>query len=407
MNEIGLGVLLFTAIVMTLVGIILVVRSRLVATGDITLLVNDRDSSMVRVGTRLIDALSDTGIYLPAGCGGKGTCGQCRVTVLEGGGSILPIELSQVSKREAKAGTRLACQVVMKQDMAVRVPDEVFGVEHMRCTVRSNRNVAPLIKELVLELPAGRELVFRAGSYVQLAAPPSTVRFADIDIAPEYHGDWDRLGLRRLASTSDREETRAYSMANHPGEKDVIMLDVRIAIPPPGSAADVPPGIVSSYLFSLRPGDTVEVSGPYGHFLAADTQNEMVFVGGGVGMAPMRSHILDQLERLRTQRKITFWYGARSRRELFYVNDFDALAKDHANFDWFIALSDAVPGDKWTGRTGFIHDVLYEDYLKDHPAPETCEYYVCGPPMMLRAVLGMLDDLGVDPENIFYDDFGG
>ena len=407
MYEIGLGVLLFTTIVMALVGVVLMVRSRLVATGEVQLIVNDREPMTATVGARLLDALAEAGIHLPSGCGGKGTCGQCRIVVLEGGGAILPIELARVTKREAKAGTRLACQVPVKRDMTVRVPDEVFGVEEWECTVRSNENVATMIKELVLELPPGQELAFRAGSYVQAEAPPYSVRFADFDIAPRYRDEWDRLDLWRHTSSSSREETRAYSLANYPEEKDVIMLDVRIAIPPPGAADDVPPGVVSSYMFSLKQGDTVSVSGPFGHFFAADTKNEMIFVGGGVGMAPMRSHIMNQLKRLKSHRKISFWYGARSRQELFYVKDFDALQAEHDNFEWFVALSDARPDDNWTGRTGFIHDVLYEDYLKDHPVPEECEYYVCGPPVMLRAVLGMLDNLGVDAENVLYDDFGG
>lgn len=407
MYEIGLGILLFTTIIMTLVGVVLAVRSRLVATGDVQLIVNDREPMTATVGVRLLDALAVAGIHLPSGCGGKGTCGQCRVVVLEGGGSILPIELARVTKREARAGTRLACQVAVKDDMTLRVPDEVFGVEQWQCTVRSNVNVATMIKELVLEMPPGEQIAFRAGSYVQIAAPPYSARFTEFDVGQSYRHEWDRLDLWRHASTSSTEELRAYSMANYPQERDVIVLDVRIAVPPPGVPSEVPPGVVSSYLFSLKQGDTVAVSGPFGHFFASDTQAEMVFIGGGAGMAPMRSHIMDQLKRLKSRRKISFWYGARSRRELFYVNDFDALQAEHDNFEWFVALSDAEPGDTWTGRRGFIHAVLYEDYLKDHPASETCEYYVCGPPMMLRAVLAMLDSLGVGAENIFYDDFGG
>ncbi len=405
--EIGLGILLFTSIVMALVGVVLAVRSRLVATGEVQLVVNDREPLTVSVGTQLLDALAQVGIHLPSGCGGKGTCGQCRVVVREGGGAILPIELARVTKREARRGTRLACQVPIKRDIVVRVPDEVLGVEQWECTVRSNENVATMIKELVLELPPGEQIDFRAGSYVQVNAPPYSARYADFDIAPSYRDEWDRLDLWRHISTSNKQETRAYSMANYPEENRVITLDVRIAIPPPGAGDDVPPGVVSSYLFSLKPGDTATVLGPFGHFLAAETQNEMVFVGGGAGMAPMRSHIMDQLKRLKSRRKISFWYGARSRRELFYVKEFEALQTEYDNFEWFVALSDVRPDDEWSGKTGFIHDVLHEEYLKDHPAPETCEYYVCGPPMMLRAVLKMLDNLGVDAENILYDDFGG
>jgi Na+-transporting NADH:ubiquinone oxidoreductase subunit F len=392
---------------MALVGVVLMVRSRLVATGAVELIVNEDTPKTVAVGTQLLDALVELGFHLPSGCGGKGTCGQCRVVVLEGGGAIMPIEQARITKREAKHGTRLACQVPVRRDMSVRVPDEIFGVQEWQCAVRSNNNVATMIKELVLELPAGEEIKFRAGSYVQIAAPAYSARFDDFDVGVDYKDEWDRLDLWRHTSTSGQEETRAYSMASCPDETRTIMLNVRIAIPPPGAPGDVPPGIVSSFLFSLKPGDTVNVSGPFGHFFAADTQNEMIFVGGGAGMAPMRSHIFYQLERKRTSRKISFWYGARSKRELFYVKDFDQLEKEHDNFKWVVALSDDRAGDRWMGRTGFIHDVLYEEYLKDHPAPETCEYYVCGPPMMLRAVLKMLDSLGVDAESIFYDDFGG
>ncbi|MDH3740439.1 MAG: NADH:ubiquinone reductase (Na(+)-transporting) subunit F [Hyphomicrobiales bacterium] len=407
MYEIVLGVMLFTAIVMALVGVVLMVRSRLVATGAVELIVNDDAPKTVAVGTQLLDALVELGVHLPAGCGGKGTCGQCRVVVLEGGGAIMPIEQARITKREAKQGTRLACQIPVRRDMSVRVPDEIFGVQEWQCTVRSNSNVATMIKELVLELPAGEEINFRAGSYVQITAPAYSTRFDDFDVGADYKDEWDRLELWRHTSTSNREETRAYSMASSPDETHTIMLNVRIAIPPPGAPGDVPPGIVSSFLFSLKPGDTVKVSGPFGHFFAADTQNEMIFVGGGAGMAPMRSHIFDQLKRLQTDRKISFWYGARSKRELFYVKDFDLLEKEHENFKWVVSLSDERADERWMGKTGFIHDVLFEEYLKDHPAPETCEYYVCGPPMMLRAVLKMLDNLGVDAECIFYDDFGG
>jgi len=407
MYEIGLGVVLFTTIIMTLVGVVLMVRSRLVATGEVELIVNQAEPKTVAAGIQLLDALTGLGIHLPSGCGGKGTCGQCRVVVLKGGGVIMPIEQARVTKREAKQGVRLACQVAVRDNISVQVPDEVFGVEQWQCKVQSNENVATMIKELVLELPQGREISFRAGSYIQITAPPYTARFADFDIAPVYRDEWDRLDLSRHISTSKTEETRAYSMANYPDEKRTVVLDVRVAIPPPGKIGVVPPGIVSSYLFSLKPGDKVTVSGPFGHFFAAETRNEMIFVGGGVGMAPMRSHILDQLKRQRSGRKISFWYGARSKLELFYVKDFDALELEHTNFSWVVAISDERPDDQWTGRTGFIHDVLYEEYLKDHPAPETCEYYVCGPPMMMRAVRKMLDNLGVDADSIYYDDFGG
>ena len=406
MIEIGLGVVLFVVIVIGLVLIILAVRAGLVAVGEVAITVNDGDTVTAAAGGRLLGALNEAGIHLPAACGGVGTCGQCRVTVLEGGGAVLSTETARLSKRDIAGGARLACQVTVGQDMAVRVPEEIFGAREWRCTVRSNRNVATLIKELVLELPAGEIMDFRAGSYVQIACPPYRARFADFDIGDEFRGEWDRLDLWPLEAGTARPTARAYSMANYPGEQGIITLDVRIAVPPPGAPETVPPGVVSSYLFSLEPGDPVTVSGPFGHFFATETGAEMVFVGGGVGMAPMRAHIFDQLERRRTGRTISFWYGARSRRELFYVEDFDRLAAAHDNFRWVVALSEPRPEDRWQGATGFIHEVLHERYLMDHTAPEDCEYYLCGPPMMIRAVRRMLDNLGVDAEAILFDDFG-
>lgn len=407
MLEIGLGVALFTGIVLCLVLVILVVRSRLVATGEVDITVNDEKTIRTKAGDKLLGALAQAGIYLPSACGGVGTCGQCRLQVLEGGGAMLPTEAARFTKHEAADGMRLACQTTVKQDMAVRVPDEVFGVKQWECTVRSNANVAPLIKELVLELPPGETIEFRAGGYIQISCPPYEASFSDFEIESQYRADWDRLDLWRFRAKTTASAVRAYSMANHPCENDVIMLVVRIAIPPPGAPESVPPGIVSSYIFKLRAGDKVKVSGPYGHFFATETDSEMVFVGGGAGMAPMRSHIFDQLRRLKSKRKITFWYGARSRQDLFYVEDFDRLQAEHDNFKWFIALSEPRPEDHWSGKTGFIHEALRESYLKDHPSPEDCEYYLCGPPMMIRAVRNMLDNLGVDPDNIRFDEFGG
>lgn len=406
MIEIALGVAVFTSLVTFLVILILLVRSRLVASGEVNIVINDDRTIDSPVGVKLLGAMAEAGIHLPSACGGSGTCGQCRLWVFRGGGAILPIELNRVTKREANAGVRLACQVTVNQDMVVRVPEEVLGVRQWRCVVRSNDNVATMIKELVMALTPGETMSFRAGSYVQITAPPYQANFSDFDIDPAYRGEWDRLELWRYRSISSESATRAYSMANYSGEQGVIVLNVRIAIPPPGAPETAPPGVVSSYLFGLKPGDTVTVAGPYGKFFATDNENEMVFIGGGVGMAPMRAHILDQLERIKSRRKITFWYGARNLREMFYVEQFDRLQAEHDNFKWFVALSEPRPEDDWTGQTGFIHQVLYEAYLKDHPAPEDCEYYVCGPPMMLRAVLGMLDNLGVDPDNIFFDDFG-
>jgi len=407
MLVIGLGIALFTAIVLCLVLVILTVHWRLVAVGTVDITVNDKETIKAKTGDKLLRALAEAGIYLPSACGGVGTCGQCRVKVLRGGGAILPTEVPQFTKHEAAAGMRLACQATVKQDMAVRVPEDVFGVRQWECTVRSNANVATLIKQLVLELPPGQTIDFRAGGYVQIDCPPYQAQFSDFEVEPEFRAEWDRFDLWRFRAKTTKPTTRAYSMANYPEENEVIMLVVRIAIPPPAASPSVPPGVVSSYIFGLKAGDKVSVSGPYGHFFATETESEMVFVGGGAGMAPMRSHIFDQLKRLKSKRKITFWYGVRSRQDLFYVDDFDRLEAEHENFAWFIALSEPRPEDQWSGKTGFIHEVLYESYLKDHPAPEDCEYYLCGPPVMIKAVRNMLDNLGVDPDNVFFDEFGG
>jgi Na+-transporting NADH:ubiquinone oxidoreductase subunit F len=407
MIEIVLGIGLFTGIVMALVLVILAARARMVPTGEAAVTLNDGRRVATPVGRSLLDALTDAGIFLPSACGAVGTCGLCRITVLDGGGAPLPTETGRLTRGEVAQGLRLACQVMVKHDLRVEVPAEAFGVRHWRCRVRSNRAVASLIKELVLELPEGEPMEARAGAFVQVTCPPFRARFADFDIDPAFRDVWDRLDLWRLEVGTSVPVTRAYSMANHPGETGIVMLNVRIAIPPPGAPATVPPGIMSSYLYSLKAGDEVAVSGPFGHFFATETDREMVFVGGGAGMAPMRAHIFDQLERVKTKRKITFWYGARSRRELFYAEDFDRLQAAHDNFRWVVALSEPQPGDDWQGHTGFIHEVLYDAYLKDHPAPEDCEYYLCGPTLMIKAVATMLDGLGVEPESILFDDFGG
>jgi Na+-transporting NADH:ubiquinone oxidoreductase subunit F len=405
--EIILGVLLFTVIVIALVFVILGARSRLVATGDVDIVINNEKTIKARVGSKLLGALANANLFVASACGGGGTCAQCRVKVFEGGGAILPTETNHISKRDAAQGDRLSCQVTVKQPMRIRVPEEVFGVRKWECTVRSNHNVATFIKELVLELPEGEEVPFRAGGYIQIECPPHHVKFADFDVEERFRADWDRFDLWRYESHVKDPVLRAYSMANFPLENDIIMLNVRIATPPPGASPEVPPGAMSSYIFSLKPGDKTTISGPFGEFFARETENEMVFVGGGAGMAPMRSHIFDQLERLNSRRKMSFWYGARSKREMFYVDDFDGLAAAHDNFGWHVALSDPLPEDSWTGYTGFIHNVLYEHYLRDHPAPEDCEYYMCGPPMMNAAVIDMLENLGVERENILLDDFGG
>ena len=406
MLEIVLGVVFFTLIVLALVGVILAAKSRLVASGNVEININDEKTIQTPVGNKLLGSLANAGLFVASACGGGGTCGQCRVKVFEGGGAILPTEQSHINKREATEGDRLSCQVSVKQPMRIWVPDEVFGVKQWRCKVRSNHNVATFIKELVLELPEGEHVDFRAGGYIQIESPPHEVHYKDFDIEERFRGDWDRFNLWRYVSKCNEPVLRAYSMANYPEEKGIIMLNVRIATPPP-RVENAPPGKMSSYIFSLKPGDEVTISGPFGEFFAKDTDAEMVFIGGGAGMAPMRSHIFDQLRRLGTRRKLSFWYGARSRREMFYVDDFDMLARENDNFEWHVALSDPQPEDNWTGYTGFIHDVLYENYLKDHPAPEDCEYYMCGPPMMNAAVIKMLEDLGVERENILLDDFGG
>jgi Na+-transporting NADH:ubiquinone oxidoreductase subunit F len=407
LSVILLGVGMFTGIVLALVAVILAAKSKLVASGRVRIVVNGEEASALEApaGGKLLGALAERGIFLSSACGGGGTCGQCRVQVVRGGGSLLPTEASVLSRRQAREGFRLSCQVSVKEDLWLEVPAHVFNVRKWRATVRSNRLVATYIKELVLDLPPGETIDFRAGGYIEIEAPPHRVAFRDFDLDPRFRPDWESSGLLGLESAVDEPVVRAYSMANCPDEKDVVMLNVRIAAPPAGKAG-VPPGRMSSYLFGLRPGDPVSVSGPFGEFFARDTQAEMVFIGGGAGMAPMRSHLLDQLGRLGTKRKISFWYGARALREAFYRDLFDGLAARHPNFTWTLALSEPNEKDCREGCTGFIHQVLHDRYLKGHPAPEDCEYYLCGPPLMNKAVLAMLDGLGVEPENILFDDFG-
>ena len=407
-TTIAVGVGMFTGIILSLVGLLLIARNRLVASGAVKIVVNDDESKALETnaGGTLLGTLAANGIFIPSACGGKGTCGVCKVKVFEGGGSLLPTEQSHVSRGEARDHVRLSCQVKVKNDMRIEVPHEVFSVRKWECTVRSNHNVATFIKELVLELPPGESVPFRAGGYVQIECPPHTVRYSDFTIEPEYREDWDKFNMWRYVSVVDETVSRAYSMANYPEEHGIIMLNVRIASPPPRAAEGIPPGIMSSYIFGLKPGDKVTISGPFGEFFARETTNEMMFIGGGAGMAPMRSHIFDQFRRLKTDRKVTFWYGARSLREAFYIEDFDSIQRDFPNFKWHLALSEPLPEDNWTGHTGFIHQVVLEQYLKDHPAPEDIEYYLCGPPAMLAACMKMLTDLGVERENIMFDDFG-
>ena len=393
--EISLAVAAFVAIVLALVFIILAAKSRLVASGNVNITINGEKTIQTPAGSKLLGALADSKLFVSSACGGGGTCAQCRVKIFEGGGSILPTEETHITKREAREGDRLACQVAVKQDMKIQVPEEVFGVKQWRCKVRSNENVATFIKELVLELPEGEHVDFKAGGYIQIECPPYHVSYKSFDVEDEYKEDWDKFNLWRYESVVKDKVTRAYSMANYPQEEGIIMLNVRIASPPPNNP-DVPPGEMSSFIFNLKPGDEVTISGPFGEFFAKDTDAEMVFIGGGAGMAPMRSHLFDQLRRIKSKRKISFWYGARSRREMFYDDDFDMLDAENDNFEWHVALSDPQPGDDWDGETGFIHNILYEKYLKDHPNPEDCEYYMCGPPVMNAAVINMLENLGVE-----------
>lgn len=399
------GALMFTVVVMLLVMLILAARAKLVSSGDVKIEINgDPDKSItVPAGGKLLNTLADAGIYLSSACGGGGTCAQCKCQVMDGGGSMLPTEAGHFTMGEAKDNWRLSCQVAVKQDMKIEVDPEFFGVKQWECEVISNHNVATFIKELVLKIPEGEVVDFRAGGYVQLEIPPHEVHYKDFEIEERFRDDWEKFGLFNLSSKCDETTIRAYSMANYPEEYGIIKFNIRVATPPPRT--NFPPGIMSSYIFNMKPGDKIKVFGPYGEFFAKETDNEMVFIGGGAGMAPMRSHIFDQLCRLNSKRKISFWYGARSKKEMFYVEDFDKLAAEHDNFVWHVALSEPQPEDNWTGYTGFIHNVVRDHYLKDHDAPEDCEYYMCGPPIMNASCIKMLKDLGVEDENIALDEF--
>ncbi|PQO30100.1 NADH:ubiquinone reductase (Na(+)-transporting) subunit F [Blastopirellula marina] len=401
------GVAMFTIVVLLLVAIILAAKSVLVAAGDVKLVINEQKEVHVPAGGKLLNALADQGIFVSSACGGGGTCAQCKVKVLSGGGDILPTEKSHINNQQAREGYRLSCQVAVKQDMNIEVPHEAFETKKWECEVISNDNVATFIKEFKLKLPVGEEVDFKAGGYIQIEIPEHEVAYKDFVVQEEYHEDWDKFNIWRYVSKVNEPVIRAYSMANYPGEKGIIMLNVRIASPPPRAPEGTPPGKASSYIFSKKPGDKVTISGPYGEFFIKDTDAEMVYIGGGAGMAPLRSHIFELFKERKTNRKVSYWYGGRSVRELFYVDEFRDIEKEFPNFKFNIALSDAAPEDNWTGLKGFIHQVLLEEYLKNHPAPEDIEYYLCGPPMMNQAVFKMLDDLGVPPENIAYDDFGG
>jgi Na+-transporting NADH:ubiquinone oxidoreductase subunit F len=407
MNEIVTGIAMFTGVILLLVAVLLAAKRKLVAHGDVTIVINDDPGNALKTpaGGTLLGTLADNHIFIPSACGGKGACGVCEVIVKEGGGDLLPTETGFISRGEAKRGCRLACQVKVKRNMKIEIAPEVFNVRKWKCKVLSNRNVATFIKELKLGLPEGDEVPFRAGGYVQLECPPHSVDFRSFTIEPEFRDTWDKFDLWRFKSVLTEPIERAYSMANYPLEKGILLFTIRIAFPPE-YRTDIPPGIMSSYVFDLKPGDEITVSGPYGEFFARDTTKEMCFIGGGAGMAPMRSHIFDQLKRLHSTRKMTFWYGARSMREAFYVDEFDALQNEHPGFKWQLALSEPLPEDNWTGPTGFIHNVLRDQYLNNHPAPEDIEYYMCGPGAMNNAVINMLLSLGVDRENIMLDDFG-
>ena len=405
--SIFISILVFTLTILVLVSILMFAASKLVRQEDCKIIINEDEekSPTVKAGGMLLNVLADKGIYLASACGGAGTCAMCKCQILEGGGAILPTETSLLSRKEAKDHWRLSCQVKVKHDMKIKVPEEVFGIKKYNCTVRSNDNVATFIKELIFDVEEGKTIEFKAGQYIQIDIPPYHADFKDFDVEKQYRDDWDRFNLWQYHVTNEDDIFRAFSMANHPAEGNRVMLNVRIATPPPHKP-DAPPGIASSYMFKLKPGEKATVSGPYGEFLIRDTDREKIYVGGGAGMAPMRSHLFHQFRTLKTNKKISFWYGARSVKEMFYDDEFKAIARDFPNFTYRVALSAPLPEDDWKGPEGFIHQVVHDQYLAKHPEPEECEYYLCGPPMMIDAVTNMLHDLGVDDEMISFDIFG-
>jgi len=402
-----IGVLFFTGLILILVIILNFIGDKLLPQGNVDIEINeDKEKSIsVRPGQTLLGAFTSNDIFLPSACGGQGTCAQCKCQVIDGGGDILPTETGHIGRKEAADNWRLSCQIKVKQDMKITLPDEIFSIQKFNCKVISNKNVATFIKELVIELPPGAEMDYKAGGYIQIEVPPYKLKYSDFDIEEEYRGDWDKYDMWRYISNNDEEVIRAYSMASYPAEGNKIMLNVRIASPPPWKP-DAPPGIASSYIFNLKPGDDVVISGPYGEFFTKDTDREMVFIGGGAGMAPMRSHLYDLLKTNKSQRKISFWYGARSLREMFYDDEFKALEEKFPNFTYQVGLSEPLEEDNWDGPVGFIHQILYDNMLKDHDDPTELEYYMCGPPPMISAVDKMLYDLGVEKEMIAYDEFG-
>ena len=401
-----IGVIFFTTLILLLVILLNFAGSKLLPQGDVQIEINeDKEKSVtVRPGSTLLGALSGNGIFLPSACGGQGTCAQCKCQVIDGAGEILPTETGSINRKEAADNWRLACQVKIKQDLKIKIPDEIFNIKKYTCKVISNQNVATFIKELIIELPPGAEMDYRAGGYIQIDVPAYQLKYSDFEVEKEYREDWDKYDLWRYVATNEEEVIRAYSMASYPAEGNKIMLNVRIASPPPW-APDVPPGIASSYIFNLKPGDSVEVSGPYGEFFTKETEKEMVFIGGGAGMAPMRSHLYDLLKTNKSDRKISFWYGARSLREMFYDDEFKALSEKFPNFSYSVGLSEPQEEDNWKGAVGFIHQILYDNMLKDHEDPTEIEYYMCGPPPMIDAVDKMLYDLGVEPDMVVYDKF--
>jgi Na+-transporting NADH:ubiquinone oxidoreductase subunit F len=405
-----IAVIVFLLLIWTLVAILLYARKKLVPEGNVTIKINQEHIIEQERGVSLLQALSNQKIFISSACGGGGTCGFCRGIVTEGGGDVLPTEQGHLSRKEQEEHYRLFCQVKVRSDMEIQIPEEVFGIQKWECTVESNDNIATYIKELVVQMPEGEKLKFKSGSYIQIDVPPRVSSFSDMDISDEYRAEWEQNNMFSLKSESSEYITRAYSMANHPAEDDRIILNVRVATPPwdpkKKTFKAVNPGICSSFIFTLKPGDKITMSGPYGEFFIRETQNEMMFIGGGAGMAPMRSHIFDQFLTQRTNRKATFWYGGRSLRELFYIDEFEAIQKEFPNFSFDVALSAPLPEDNWTGKTGFIHQVIFDNYLKNHPNPEDIEYYICGPQVMSNAVITMLENLGVSKEMIFFDDFG-
>lgn len=408
---VAVSIAAFLLIILLLVGILLYARKKLTPQGEVTIDINEEKQIKTDPGSTLLSTLSNNGILLPSACGGGGTCGMCKAQVHDGGGSILPTEKGFFTRKEQQNDWRLGCQVKVREDMKISVPPEVFGIQKWTCEVISNKNVATFIKEFVVKLPEGERLDFKSGGYIQIDIPPCEVDYKNIEVDEEYRGDWDKFNMWDLKMKNPEPIFRAYSMASYPAEDQVIKLNVRIATPPfdrkKGGFMNVNPGIASSYIFNLKPGDIVDISGPYGEFFIKDTDREMMFIGGGAGMAPMRSHLFHLFKTVHTDRKVSFWYGGRSLRELFYIDEFEEIEKNNDNFDFNIALSEPLPEDNWNGDVGFIHNVIMDNYLKQHSEPEEIEYYICGPPMMNQAVLKMLDDYGVPPENIAYDDFGG